>query len=65
MPNLNEHLYNMKKIEYTLFDMPISRRAYYWLWFLCPGLALLVMLNSRRVGAADQTSASSPSMPTR
>lgn len=65
VPNLNEHLYNMKKIEYTLFNQTISRRAYIWLWFLCPGLALAFMLNSRRVGAADQMSTPSLSTLTR
>jgi bacteriorhodopsin len=55
----------MKNIEYILFGQHITHRTYTWLWFLCPGVALMIMLAARRVGAADQTPASSPSVPTR
>jgi hypothetical protein len=38
----------MKKVEYVLFNEPISRRTYYWLLFLCPIAALFIYLSSRR-----------------
>ncbi|MGC4071190.1 MAG: hypothetical protein QM760_01455 [Nibricoccus sp.] len=39
----------MKKVEYVLFNKPISRRTYYWLLFLCPFAAFWIYLSSRRV----------------
>jgi hypothetical protein len=38
----------MKKVEYVLFNEPISRRTYYWLLFLCPMAAFFIYLSSRR-----------------
>lgn len=38
----------MKKVEYTLFAQPISRRTYTWLLFLCPLAALWLYVSSRR-----------------
>jgi hypothetical protein len=53
----------MKKVEYTLFSQPITRRTYYWLWFLCPFAALWIFLASRRVVATTaQSSGSASSM---
>lgn len=54
----------MKKIEYTLFRTPISRRTYYWLLFLCPLAAFWLYWSSRRTvdsGALAQAEASSSS----
>ncbi|MFT3784432.1 MAG: hypothetical protein QM790_20670 [Nibricoccus sp.] len=39
----------MKKVEYTFLNQPVSPRTYRWLWFICPGIALWIMLASRRV----------------
>jgi hypothetical protein len=39
----------MKKVEYVLFNEPISRRTYYWLLFLYPLAAFWIYLSSRRV----------------
>jgi hypothetical protein len=49
VPNLLELHYIMKKVEYVLFNEPISRRTYYWLLFLCPLAAFWIYLSSRRV----------------
>lgn len=65
VPNLNEHLYNMKNIEYILFGQYITHRIYTRLWFVCPGVALMIMLAARRVVVAGSASASNPSTPTR
>ncbi|MFT3867681.1 MAG: hypothetical protein QM715_04185 [Nibricoccus sp.] len=51
----------MKNIEYILFGQHISHRTYTWLWVVCPGIALMIMLAARRVVASE----SSPSTPTR
>ena len=53
----------MKKVEYTLFSQPISRRTYFWLLVLCPFAAFWIYLSSRRVvdqGRPAQAGASSP-----
>jgi hypothetical protein len=51
-----------KKVHYTLFSAPISRRTFYWLLFLCPVAALWIYLASRRV-TVEPVTAAAPLVP--
>jgi hypothetical protein len=36
--------------EYSLFGHAVTRRAFYWSIFLCPGLAMMIWLSTRSRG---------------